>query len=130
MNKTVQPDSPRHLTGARGLCFLADLQLYLPGTMKTLPTEFTRLGFTHRQVERQGNVAIFERKKPHWSHSHFEVIRIRPGKAFQRAGVQFEAQERYPASFDWGQRGFTCTNLASARTRAAKMLKSGEITQK
>lgn len=92
--------------------------------MKTLPDKFTKKGFSHTLVERHGNIAIYERTKPHYSRSHFEVIRIKVAKASERFGKKFPATEIYPSSESWGVLGFTCPDLASARERAATLIGS------
>lgn len=110
----------------RGLPFLALLvaRELTSETMKTLETEFTSRGFTHRQVFREGNVAIYERTKPGWSRTHYEVIRIRTAKASHRFGKDFPATELYPAAEQWGRFGFTCADLTSAKQRAAVLIRS------
>lgn len=97
------------------------ISVQVPG-MKTLPTEFTKNGFTHRQIERTGNLAIFERKKPSHSHPHFEVVRIRTSTdSFvtypDGRSVWRDATELYPPSEAWGKDGFTCRTLSEAQNR-------------
>jgi hypothetical protein len=87
--------------------------------MKTLATEFTRLGFTHKLIERTGEIAIYERTKPHYQRSHYEVIIIRTAEPSTRFGKEFPATELYPSAQQWGRLGYTYPDLASAKARAA-----------
>lgn len=96
--------------------------------VKSLPVEFTVKGFKHTQVERNGNITIYERRAgrrgpglPAHSRSHFEVVRIHTRKANERFGQQYPATEHYPRPESWGTDAFTCVTLDEARTRAATL---------
>ena len=92
--------------------------------MKTLPTIFKKNGFTFTQVKRAGQVAIYQQEKPMADHPdqmqvHFEVGIIRQNEAFFAYGKQFEASETWPASEEWGKRGFTYADLSHAEAKFA-----------
>ncbi len=90
--------------------------------MKTLSEEFVKKGWKHRQIERHGKVAIYERSKV--GAPHFEVVVIKEGRAWEKAGVQFPASELYPSSEQWGVLGWTYLDLASAKAKAALLIPS------
>lgn len=74
--------------------------------MKPLPSSFTKNGFHHALIERSGLLAIYRRwKRP--ENPHFEVIKIREGRAFEMDGKQLEAAEIYPDATKWGKSGWT-----------------------
>lgn len=82
-----------------------------------MKTEFTKGGFTHRQIKREGNIAIFERFKGDRRQLHWEVVRIRYCKAYTIAGVDFPAGEHYPSSEKWGADGWTFNDLGAAERK-------------
>lgn len=101
--------------------------------MKTLPLEFKRDGFTHKQVVRDGNVAIYERTKPEHSQPHYEVVIIREHKARDTGNFKVEAGEHYPSSEEWGIYGWTYGTLDLAKTRLAAVrggVKGGSTPKK
>ncbi len=79
---------------------------------KPLPKEFRRDGFTYRQIARERNAAIYEKR---WTGCAeptvcYEVIRIRRREGFEIHGRFVEPAEIYPPSEAWGVDGFTLTN--------------------
>jgi hypothetical protein len=81
--------------------------------MKTLPIEFTKHGFTHRQVFREGNKAIYERGKP-GQHTHFEAIIIGSHNGYVIGGVKVEPSETYPSAEQFGQKAWCVATLERA----------------
>lgn len=94
--------------------------------MRTGTTEFEKYGFAHRQVFREGDVAVFERSRIGGAdaQTHYEAVRIKPHEAFVLHGNAIPAGESYPSSEKWGQDGFTYQDKQLAMTRARKMLAS------
>lgn len=88
--------------------------------MKTLETEFTKKGWHHQQVAREGQVAIFRRWKDGGLPPHFEVVRIQQNQEREQFGVTIPAAESYPAETQWGRTGWTFPNLASAESRMSQ----------
>ncbi len=96
--------------------FQKSLILYL---MKILETEFVTGGahdpdrqWHHKQVEREGAVAIYERYNlidGEKEHAHYEVIIISSHNGyFIDGGKTFlPPAESYPSSNSWGQKGWT-----------------------
>lgn len=90
--------------------------------MKTIPHTFTKNGWHFRQIERIGNLAIFERFKDA-ANSHFEVVKIRAHNGFKIPGTDTMAEpaEIYPSDNAWGRDGFTLPNLEEARQKMLAM---------
>lgn len=84
--------------------------------MKTLETQFNSNGFTHAQVARRGNLAIYRRSKQigNVMIEHFEVVVIRISPAWQAFGQSFPESETYPSSKLWGVDGWTFHELEAA----------------
>ena len=83
--------------------------------MNLIPSAFTERGFSHREIERNGEWRIFERKGQ--GSAHFEVVRITERPARVVFGNQVAATEVYPPSESWGIDGFTLNSLDSARRK-------------
>ena len=48
--------------------------------METLPEEFNKAGYDHKQLKRTGNKAIFSRRDPETGKTHYEVVIIQAMK--------------------------------------------------
>lgn len=75
-----------------------------------------------RQVTRDGNVAIYELSKPHWTRKSYEVVLIGCQKARtvrypDGRVIERTAQELYPATAKWGQQAWSYMDLDSARCK-------------
>lgn len=90
--------------------------------MKHIPDTFTQHGWNLELVERQGDMAIYQRSKPGGLPPHYEVVRLRQRDAYQLGGRDIPAGETYPSSRVWGKDGFTCPTLAKAREKFLTML--------
>jgi hypothetical protein len=79
--------------------------------MITLPLEFSAKGWSHKQLMRQGNVALYHRwrigKEGNAAEEHYEVILVRQKPACERFGKSYPAAEHYPSAHSWGERGWT-----------------------
>ena len=86
-----------------------------------LPSQLRHDGFDLRQVRRVGQVAIYEKSKG--SYTGWEIILIctKPGRYLPN-GKFVPASECYPASVDWGIRGWTATSLAAAERRFNRLV--------
>jgi len=75
--------------------------------MTTIPTSFTKHGFTHTLKHREGEWCIFERIKG--GVTHYEVIRPVIADTEYKDGVWQKCgpREVYPCSESWGVNGFT-----------------------
>lgn len=92
--------------------------------MKTLPLSWTRSGFTHQVIRREGMVALVRRQHRDVSDLHWEVVKIRvhPERLLQERRI--EAGEAYPSSEQWGKRGWTYKSLENARAKFEELTKS------
>jgi len=102
--------------------------------MKILPTEFTKWGDTFRQIKREGDIAIYERKTG--SVTSFEVVRIRGhnGRTFadKETGElrTTDPAEYYPSSEEWGRMGWTYSWIEDAENKMQHLLTFADSVQK
>lgn len=85
--------------------------------MKILDLQFTKLGFTHTQIARQGKAAIYSREKD--GNEHWEAVIIGSHNGFNLTGPDGEKNfvppaETYPSPEMWGTKGFTCQSKERA----------------
>ena len=73
-----------------------------PNPMKPLPTEFTYDGFDFRQLAREGDVALFEKRKPNHSRPGYEVVIVQRHPAQTIHGRDYPERESLPPSESWG----------------------------
>ncbi|MBI2926404.1 MAG: hypothetical protein HYY24_11975 [Verrucomicrobia bacterium] len=85
--------------------------------MNTLPTSFTHDGFTFDLVMRDGDVALFEKMKPHFSRPSYEVVIVQRSRDRTIAGKFIPAAEHMPSSESWGQLGWTYSDREAARKK-------------
>ena len=90
-------------------------------THKPIPPEFTKGQFQFRQIERTGDLAIFEKSHRYHGAKSFEVVKITRHDSYTLAGNFIEPAETYPSSERWGAAAFTLTNEKDAWKRLAEM---------
>jgi len=83
---------------------------------KPFPKEFRRDGFTHRQIARERDAAMYEHSWNGCSNPSvcYEVIRIRKREGFQIGSRFVEPAEIYPNSEAWGVDGFSFADKEAA----------------
>lgn len=84
--------------------------------MKILQKQFTKKGFLHTQLDRDGDIAIFSRQKGN-ALEHFEVVKIGRHHGYELAGNHIPAAETYPSSSTWGVNGFTYLDRQEAKEK-------------
>ena len=88
---------------------------------------FTRNGWHHQQVTRQGEVAIYRRWKLYDGQpgaEHYEVVRLSWQEAgYAPSGAYVPAHERYPGSSAWGTRGWTFKTLPEAQAKMQSLIR-------
>ena len=95
----------------------------------TCPKQFEDNDFSRTQVCREGNVAIYKQEPVRLSYGpYYEVVVIEWKKRCEIKGPKgqinvIEAGEHYPGNSQWGQKGWTYTNLPEAKTKFAKVVK-------
>lgn len=95
--------------------------------MNTLPIEFDRGGFDFKQMWREGNVAIYGKKKSEWKDFFaFETVIVRQRGEREAFGKVFEAGEYYPSSEEWGRFGWADRDFSHSQARA-RILVVGQI---
>ena len=87
-----------------------------------LPRTLRHDGFDLRQVQRIGQVALYEKTKDNYTAGwEIILIRKRPGRHLP-GGKFLPAREQYPSSAEWGIRGWTATTPADAQKRFNKQV--------
>ena len=86
--------------------------------MKTLPTKFGSDGFNFEQLRREGDIAIFVKRKPPFKFKNYEVVIIQKRDAYiWPNGATTPAHEAMPSSRDWGKYGWTFQTLEDCESR-------------
>lgn len=84
--------------------------------LRTLKTEFNEGGFTLKQVDRKGDLAIYSQSKGGKVVS-YEVVRIRTTKPHPRSTGDWDMVEVYPNDEGFGTSAFTVPTLKAAKDR-------------
>lgn len=95
--------------------------------MKRLLTEFTKLGWQFTQISRNGNVAIYRKKRIGGNAVSFEVVIVQSHDGFkvpkkEGGKKDIPPSEFYPSSAQWGTLGWSYETLTSAQQKAASLL--------
>ena len=93
--------------------------------MKILQKEFTKQGWLHRQLKREGEIALYHRELE-GKRDHYEVVKVQKAKnshTFPNGTQVEQGDESYPTDRTWGANGFTLMSLESA------LAKFKELTQ-
>lgn len=90
--------------------------------MKILEKEFKKKGFNHKQLKRDGELAIYERWKD-VEAPHFEVIKIGSHNGYELGGTYIEPAETYPSDGQWGTAGWTYLALEEAEKKFKYLLR-------
>ncbi len=90
--------------------------------MQLIETAFDLGNYRYTQLERTGDVAIYEQRHKEGDVVRFEVVRIRvqPEHIWPDGRVTLE-REAYPGSSVWGRDGFSCFTLAEAHELASQV---------
>ena len=86
---------------------------------KPLQFPFTKSGFAHELVKREGLICIVKRSRIGLTGvpAHFEVVKLRELPERTAFGKTLEASETYPEPERWGFDGFTHRTLIDAQLR-------------
>lgn len=83
---------------------------------KQLKTLFTRKGFTHKELIREGDKAIYEQSKGK-KIKMYEVVKIRRHDGYKLGEIYVEPSETYPSDSEWGTFGWTFNDLDLAKKK-------------
>jgi len=86
--------------------------------MKTAPITFRKNGWTYLQLERVGDVALYNQG----GGSAYEVVVIRRHSGFVVSGKRVEPAEYLPSNEDWGIYGWTLHTLEEAKAKMAVVI--------
>lgn len=91
--------------------------------MKIIETEFKKLGFSFRQVFREGMWAIYEKTllEP-LTPVGVELVKIQECRERQIQGVVIPEREAMPGNEMWGTNGFTLPTVDAAREKLRGIL--------
>jgi hypothetical protein len=98
--------------------------------MKKIEKTFTSKSFTHNQIHREEDFAIYERfldSTP--ENKHYETIKILSHNGYSIGGQTYPASEYYPSSNGWGVDGFTSVTKKDAYERLDKMISEHKIRE-
>ncbi len=91
--------------------------------MIILPLLFLKDGFTHTQLVRRGEFAIYHRKKANQENAHYEVIQIKSHNGYMLGRNEIKAAEVYPSATNWGTHGWTFPTEADACKKLDQLTK-------
>lgn len=94
--------------------------------MKELEKEFTKLGWHHTQVFREGDIAIYKRAKLRGLPAHYEVVKIQSHNGREILGVVYPPAEFYPAESRWGYDAWTFQEYEIAEAKALALVKTAK----
>jgi hypothetical protein len=98
--------------------------------MKKIEKTFTSKNFSHKQIHREGDFAIYERCHDITpDKKHYEVIKIQSHNGYAIGGQMYPASEFYPSSNAWGADGYTCLDKESAYKKLDKMMQDHKIRE-
>ena len=86
-----------------------------------LSLQLRRDGFNLHQLERVGWVALYQKTKGNYTGWEIILIRKLPGRHLPN-GKYLPARECYPATTDWGIRGWTAMSFATAQKQFNKQV--------
>lgn len=89
--------------------------------IKTLPREFLKNGFLHTQLDRAGQIALYQRAKD--GLAHYEVVKIVTRKPHYDSEMEFDMVESYPGTETWGSLGFTYKTKKDATNKFMRLEK-------
>jgi len=97
--------------------------------MQPIETAFEDRTFHYVQLERQGDIAIYEQRHKAGGAQRYEVVRIGIQKEHTGpTGVITPEKEAYPPASQWGKTGLTCFTFAEAQAKLADLLAMQEIS--
>lgn len=89
---------------------------------KPIKEKFMKDGYTHTLLKREKDIAIYEQRK-NKKNVHYEVIIINRHNGYTLGDVHIEPAETYPATSEWGIRGWTYIELTKAEEKFRSLLK-------
>ena len=95
--------------------------------MTPLPDRFRFDGFDFELVQREGDVALLRKSKPHHRDPSYEVVIVQKHKANKWPnGTSSPDRESMPHIGQWGTTGWTYSDLPSAKTRFNTLVNAAE----
>ncbi len=101
--------------------------------MKQIKQEFTRQGYVHKLMERNGCCAIYVVKDKIGGRHHYEVLHVlrHTETKTTKFGTTIEGNEYLPPQSKWGEQAWTIMNLQDAlskyETETSRLLTKAKI---
>jgi hypothetical protein len=92
--------------------------------VRPIPDNFKYNDFTVGLIERNAEIALFQKKRPNHFKSTFEVIILGKHPAETIMGRHYPARETYPPCEAWGSKGWSYTDLESAKRKFEELVRS------
>ena len=90
--------------------------------MEILPIEYKKYGYTFKQVQRQGDVAIYSQSNEDRNEPiAFIVFIVQKQEASNIYGRDYPPKETTPGNSFWGQYAYTCHTLQRAEIRMKQL---------
>jgi hypothetical protein len=83
---------------------------------KKLKDKFIKNGFNFKLLKREGDKAIYEKRKSKLNYC-YEVILIARHDGYSLGENYLEPAETYPSSSQWGEKGWTFKDLNKAEEK-------------
>lgn len=90
--------------------------------MKTLAATFRSHGYDFNQIERIGDVALYEKTTKDVPRPSYEVVLVQRHEERVIAGNTIAAGESMPGAEQWGMKGWSLTTPERAREKFAEMV--------
>ena len=98
--------------------------------MKKIEKNFISKKFSHKQIHREGDFAIYERfNEARPENKHYEAIKIQSHNGYSIGGQMYPPSEFYPSSNAWGVDGYSCLTKEAAYKKLDKMMEENRIRE-
>ena len=84
--------------------------------MKKIEKTFSSKGFDFKQLTREGDMAIYEKRAPGSECPSYELIHITSHNGYVIGGNKIPPSEVYPGDSQWGVHGWTYPSLELAKS--------------
>ena len=85
--------------------------------MKKIEKSFVSKGFEFKQILRDGDMAIYEKRAPGSNCSNYELIHITSHNGYVIGGNKIPPSEVYPGDSQWGTHGWSYPTLELAKSK-------------
>lgn len=94
---------------------------------KLLGTSFKHRGFDYQQLDRVGDVAMFEQTKTGLSCVWYEVVIVQRHNGYEISEKKIEPAEMMPPASAWGKHGWTFRDKPKALAKFVELVSAARI---